>query len=239
MTRSDGRAANELRQVSITTGYLDTVPGSALIEMGGTRVVCTVSVEDRVPGFLRGSGRGWLTAEYGMLPGSSPQRIARESSTGRPNGRTREIQRLIGRSLRAVTDLSVLGEHTLYVDCDVIRADGGTRTASITGGYVALAQAIDTLTSEHRIAPGALAGALAAVSVGVVDGHVLLDLCYEEDSRADTDMNVVMTDQAGIVEIQATAEGAPFSRPQADEMMDAAAEGISELCRTQRQSLES
>jgi len=201
--------------------------------------VCTVSVEDRVPGFLRGSGRGWLTAEYGMLPGSSPQRIARESSTGRPNGRTREIQRLIGRSLRAVTDLSVLGEHTLYVDCDVIRADGGTRTASITGGYVALAQAIDTLTSEHRIAPGALAGALAAVSVGVVDGHVLLDLCYEEDSRADTDMNVVMTDQAGIVEIQATAEGAPFSRPQADEMMDAAAEGISELCRTQRQSLES
>ena len=238
MTRHDGRAATELRPVSITTGYLDTVPGSALIEMGGTRVICTVSVEERVPAFLRGSGQGWLTAEYGMLPGSSPQRIARESSTGRPNGRTREIQRLIGRSLRAVTDLSALGENTLYVDCDVIRADGGTRTASITGGYVALAQAIATLTSERRITSEALAGALAAVSVGVVDGQVLLDLCYGEDSRADTDMNVVMTDSGGIVEIQATAEGRPFSRQQADDMMNAAAEGISELLRAQRRSLE-
>lgn len=239
MTRPDGRAVDELRPTSITTGYLSTVPGSALIEMGGTKVICTVSLEDRVPGFLRGSGKGWLTAEYGMLPGSSPQRIPRESSTGRPNGRTREIQRLIGRSLRAVTDLAALGECTLYVDCDVIQADGGTRTASVTGGYVALAQAIDVLASERRIAQAALSGAMAAVSVGVVDGQVLLDLCYEEDSRADTDMNVVMTDQSGIVEIQATAEGPPFNRQQAGDMLDAAAEGIAELLRVQRRALES
>ena len=236
--RVDGRGAKQLRPVTISPSYLNTVPGSALIEMGQTRVLCTVCLETRVPPWLAGSGRGWLTCEYGMLPGSSPHRIARESATGRPNSRVREIQRLIGRSLRAIVDLDALGERTLYVDCDVIQADGGTRTASITGAYVALAQAVETLIRGGELDDDPVAGPLAAVSVGIVEGELLLDLCYKEDSRAQTDMNVVMTAAGGIVEIQATAEGAPFSRAESDQMLDAAAEGIRQLLEFQSEALE-
>ena len=237
-TRIDGRRANELRQVKMSLEFLTTSPGSVLIEMGQTKIICTVSVENRVPGFLVGKGTGWLTAEYGMLPGSSGQRISRESSTGRPNGRTREIQRLIGRSLRAVLDLDRIGERTLYVDCDVIQADGGTRTASITGAYVALAQSVGSLVSSGQLKQSPLLDELAAISVGIVDSQVWLDLCYEEDSRASTDMNVVMTGSGGIVEMQATAEAAPFSRAEADAMLDSAASGIGELLEKQRGVME-
>ncbi|MFC1526896.1 ribonuclease PH [Candidatus Latescibacterota bacterium] len=239
MSRADGRAPDELRPVVITPGYVDAPPGSALIEMGSTRVLCTVSLEDRVPPFLNGTGKGWLTAEYGMLPGSSPQRVARESSTGRPNGRTREIQRLIGRSLRAVVELGAIGERTLYVDCDVIQADGGTRTAAITGAYVALVHAGRTLTESGRLTASPVCGTLAAVSVGIVDSRPLLDLCYGEDSRAETDMNVVMSGDDAIIEIQATAEGRPFSRKESDQMLDLAAGGIARLRERQSRSLES
>ena len=238
MARVDGRSPDELRPVAITPGFLNTAPGAVLIEMGDTRVICTVSLEERVPPFRVGSGAGWLTAEYGMLPGSSPQRIARESATGRPNGRTREIQRLIGRSLRAVVDLQRIGERTLYIDCDVIQADGGTRTASITGAYVALAESIRIFTQEGKLEENPLREAMAAVSVGIVDGQVLLDLCYQEDARAQTDMNVVMTRGGGIVEIQGTAEGKPFSRREAESMLDAASRGIEELLAIQDQVLQ-
>ena len=238
MARVDGRSPDELRPVAITPGFLNTAPGAVLIEMGDTRVICTVSLEERVPPFRVGSGAGWLTAEYGMLPGSSPQRIARESATGRPNGRTREIQRLIGRSLRAVVDLQRIGERTLYIDCDVIQADGGTRTASITGAYVALAESIRIFTQEGKLEENPLREAMAAVSVGIVDGQVLLDLCYQEDARAQTDMNVVMTRGGGIVEIQGTAEGKPFSRQEAESMLDAASRGIEELLAIQDQVLQ-
>ncbi|MCH7715282.1 MAG: ribonuclease PH [Gemmatimonadetes bacterium] len=236
--RIDGRGASQLRPVSISPSYLNTVPGSALIEMGQTRVLCTVSLETRVPPWLAGSGKGWLTCEYGMLPGSSPQRIARESATGRPNSRFREIQRMIGRSLRAIVDLTALGERTLYVDCDVIQADGGTRTASITGSYVALAQATATLIRDGELSADPVVGPLAAVSVGIVEGEVLLDLSYQEDSRAQTDMNVVMTASGGIVELQATAEGATFSRQESDQMLDTAADGIRQLLEYQSGVLE-
>ena len=238
VTRIDGRRADELRQVKMSLDFLTTSPGSVLIEMGQTKIICTVSVENRVPGFLVGKGTGWLTAEYGMLPGSSAQRISRESSTGRPNGRTREIQRLIGRSLRAVLDLDRIGERTLYVDCDVIQADGGTRTASITGAYVALEQSVRSLVSSGQLKQSPLLDELAAISVGIVGSQVLLDLCYKEDSRASTDMNVVMTGSGGIVEMQATAEAAPFSRAEADAMLDSAASGIGELLEKQRGVIE-
>jgi ribonuclease PH len=197
-----------------------------------------VSLEDRVPPFLSGTGKGWLTAEYGMLPGSSPQRIARESTTGRPNGRTREIQRLIGRSLRAVVDLEAFGERTLYVDCDVIQADGGTRTAAITGAYVALVHAGRSLAESGRLTASPVHHALAAVSVGIVDERPVLDLCYREDSRAETDMNVVMSGDDAIVEIQATAEGRPFSRQESGAMLDLAARGIGLLRGAQDRALE-
>ncbi|MCH7503788.1 MAG: ribonuclease PH [Proteobacteria bacterium] len=237
-SRADGRTCDQLRPVVIRPSYLNTVPGSALIEMGQTRVLCTASLENRVPPWLAGSGRGWLTAEYGMLPGSSPQRISRESTTGRPNSRVREIQRMIGRSLRSVVDLDGLGERTLYLDCDVIQADGGTRTASVTGAYVALTQAMTTLIGAGEIKESPIAEAVAAVSVGIVDGQVLLDLSYEEDSRAQTDMNVVMTASGGIVEVQATAESAPFTRKETDRMLDAAAAGIAQLLEAQRGALQ-
>lgn len=228
--RSDGRQVDELRAVRIEPGFINTAPGSVLIQMGQTHVICTVSVEERVPPFLVGAGKGWLTAEYGMLPGSSPRRIARESSTGKPNGRTREIQRLIGRSLRAAIDLQQLGERTLYIDCDVIQADGGTRTASITGAYVALELACRHLQAEGVLAATPLLGSpMAAISVGIVDGVELLDLCYEEDSAADTDMNVVMIGNGGIVEIQATAEKTTFDRRQTDRLLDLAQAGIETL----------
>ncbi len=239
LNRSDGRAADELRAVKITKNYLCTVPGSVLIEMGQTWVICTVSVEDRVPPFLVGKGGGWLTAEYGMLPGSSGKRIARESSTGKVNGRTREIQRLIGRSLRSVVDLKALGERTLYVDCDVLQADGGTRTASITGAYVALVEAIEKLTENRILDQSPLQNAIAAVSVGVVGERILLDMCYEEDGRAETDMNMVMTGSGGLVEVQGTAEGRPFTRVEADQMLDMGAKGIEDLLAIQQRTLNS
>ena len=235
--RGDGREGDELRPVKITRGYLNTAPGAVLIEMGQTRVLCTVSLEDRVPPFLVGKGGGWLTAEYGMLPGSSDRRIARESSTGKVNGRTREIQRLIGRSLRTIIDLASLGERTVYIDCDVIQADGGTRTASVTGAYVALVEAVNKLTDEGVLEQNPLVDAAAAVSVGVVGDRVLLDLCYEEDVRAQTDMNLVMTASGGIVEIQGTAEVRPFTREEADRMLDMGTKGIKELLQVQENSL--
>ena len=224
--RSDGRRPDQLRPVQISPSYLKTAAGSALIEMGDTKVLCTVSPVDGVPPFLAGTGKGWLTAEYSMLPGSSTRRIARES-----NSRAREIQRLIGRSLRTVVNLEQIGERTLYVDCDVIQADGGTRTASITGSYVALVEALQTLPGDVLI------GQVAAVSVGVVGDLLLLDLCYEEDRRAETDMNVVMTGSGGIVEVQGTAEGRPFTRAQAVELLDLAAGGIEHLLVVQQSVL--
>ncbi|MXW79206.1 MAG: ribonuclease PH [Gemmatimonadetes bacterium] len=224
--RSDGRQPDQLRPVQISPRYLKTAAGSALIEMGDTKVLCTVSSVDGVPPFLAGTGKGWLTAEYSMLPGSSTRRVTRE-----PNSRAREIQRLIGRSLRAVVDLEQIGERTLYVDCDVIQADGGTRTASITGAYVALVEALQTRQGAVPV------DQVAAVSVGVVGDHSLLDLCYEEDSRAETDMNVVMTGSGGIVEVQGTAEGRPFTRAQAIELLDLAAVGIKRLLAVQQSVL--
>lgn len=235
--RTDGRRADELRPVIITRNYLDTAPGAVHIECGRTRVLCTVSPENRVPPFLEGRNSGWLTAEYGMLPGASPQRIPRESATGKVNGRTREIQRLIGRSLRSVIDLSALGERTLHVDCDVIQADGGTRTAAITGAYVALVDAVRHLRRETRLPQDPLRQSLAAVSVGIVAGQALLDLCYREDAGAETDMNVVMTGDGGMVEVQGTAEGRPFTRTQMDSMLDLAADGIRQLHAVQAEAL--
>ena len=233
-TRVDGRRADQLRPVSITPGFLNTAPGSALIQMGHTKVICTVSIEERVPPFLVGKGQGWLTAEYGMLPGSSPRRIEREGARGKINSRTREIQRLIGRSLRAVVNLVAVGERTLHIDCDVIQADGGTRTAAITGAYVALVQAVTTLDLDAD----PIGQAAAAVSCGLVGDRPLLDLCYEEDVRAATDMNVVMAADGGLVEVQATAEGRPFTRGEADRMLDLAAQGIEALLEIQRACLQ-
>ena len=224
--RSDGRRPDQLRSVQIAPRYLKTVAGSALIEMGDTKVLCTVSPVDGVPPFLVGTGKGWLTAEYSMLPGSSGRRVAREA-----NSRAREIQRLIGRSLRAVVNLEQIGERTLYVDCDVLQADGGTRTASITGAYVALVEALQTLQGE------VLVEQVAAISVGIIGDQPLLDLCYEEDCRAETDMNVVMTGSGGIVEVQGTAEGRPFTRTQAMELIDLAAMGIERLLAVQQSVL--
>jgi ribonuclease PH len=234
--RGDGRGWDELRPVRITRSYLNTAPGAALIEMGHTKVICTASVEPSVPPFRAGSGAGWLTAEYGMLPGSSARRIPRDG--GRPNGRTQEIQRLIGRSLRAALDLGGLGERTIYIDCDVIQADGGTRTAAITGGYVALAEALAALRSGGTLQVDPLLQPIAAVSVGVVDEQVVLDLCYAEDSRAQTDMNVVMRADGGIIEIQGTAEGQPFTRQAAEAMLELAGRGIAALRQEQEQALQ-
>ena len=236
-TRPDGRQPGQLRPVSLTPSYLTTVPGSVLICMGDTKVLCTASLEDRVPPFLTGKGQGWLTAEYGMLPGSSPQRIPRETASGRVNSRGREIQRLIGRALRAAIDLELISECTIHVDCDVIQADGGTRTASITGAYVALEESVRSMLLCGIIKANPLRQAIAAVSVGLCDGDILLDLCYQEDSRADTDMNVVMSADGRLVEIQATAEGRPFSRTEAELMLDAAWSGIEELLVYQSQAL--
>jgi ribonuclease PH len=232
--RIDGRKPNELRTVKITPSYIKTADGSVLIEMGGTRVICTAKLEDRVPPFLRNSGKGWITAEYGMLPGSSQQRIGRESSRGKVGGRTHEIQRLIGRSLRAIADLKSLGERTIWIDCDVIQADGGTRTASITGAYVAVAEAVRGWLSKGIITNDPVKDAVAAVSIGIVDGKVLLDLCYEEDSKADVDMNFVMTGSGKFIEVQGTAESAPFTRKQMERMAEIAQDGIKELMKTQK-----
>lgn len=231
--RIDGRNGDQLRSVSIELDYVNTSLGAVLMAMGQTKVICTVSCEERVPPFLVGTGKGWLTAEYAMLPGSSPRRVSREGATGKINSRSREIQRLIGRSLRAAVALEALGERTMYIDCDVLQADGGTRTASITGAYVALRLAANRLMAEGALESNPIRRPVAAVSVGVVEDQVMLDLCYEEDVRAQTDMNVVMTDSGGIIEIQGTAEGAPFNRKQTEEMLDFAAIGIAELMQAQ------
>jgi ribonuclease PH len=235
--RADGRRPRQLRAVKISTGVLKHAEGSALIEMGDTRVLCTASVEDRVPAFLKDSGRGWVTAEYGMLPRSTHTRMEREAARGRVGGRTHEIQRLIGRSLRAVTDLEALGERSIWIDCDVLQADGGTRTASITGGWVALAFAVRNLERKGLLERNPIRGAVAAVSAGVVDGVECLDLCYEEDSKAEVDMNFVMTDQGRFVEIQGTAEAAPFSKTQSDRMAALAWSGIRQLIQLQRAAI--
>jgi ribonuclease PH len=227
--RSYGRSADQLRPVTIETGFVRTATGSALISMGETRVICTASAQEGVPRWLVGSGRGWVTAEYGMLPASTGERKQRDVSRGRPDGRTVEIQRLIGRSLRGVVDFSLLGERTVYVDCDVLQADGGTRTASITGGMLALQLAFARLISEGVLARSPLTGSVAAVSCGIVEGVPLLDLDYREDSTAEVDANVVMTGDGGLVEVQATAERTPLSRAHLDDLLALAAHGIAEL----------
>ena len=238
MIRVDGRNPDQLREVRITPGAQVFAEGSALIETGQTRVLCSVSVEDGVPQFLRGAGRGWITAEYGMLPRSTITRSPRESRTGGPKGRTQEIQRLIGRSLRAAVDLERLGERTLTADCDVLQADGGTRTAAITGAYVALNQALLALVKRNDLSSMPLNCAVAATSVGLVDGQVLLDLCYEEDYRAQTDFNVVMTDQGEFVEVQGTAEGGTFSKGALDEVLTLAERGIAALFQAQKEAID-
>lgn len=232
--RTDGRKLAQLRPIKITPSYIKTADGSVLIEMGDTKVICTAKLEDRVPPFLRNSGKGWITAEYGMLPGSSSIRIGRESSRGKVGGRTHEIQRLIGRSLRAIADLRTLGEKTIWIDCDVIQADGGTRTASITGAYVALAEAVRSWLGRGMISIDPVKDAVAAVSIGIVEGKILLDLCYEEDSKADVDMNFVMTGAGKFIEVQGTAEAAPFTRRQMERMAEIAQTGIKELLKTQK-----
>jgi ribonuclease PH len=235
--RGSGRAANALRPVTITRQYTKHAEGSVLIEFGGTKVLCTASVEEKVPPFRRGSGEGWVTAEYGMLPRATHTRSDREAAKGKQSGRTQEIQRLIGRSLRCVFDLKLLGERTISLDCDVIQADGGTRTAAITGAYVAAFDAISWLLAEGKIGQSPIKDAVAAISVGIVDGVPLLDLEYTEDSACDTDMNVVMTAAGGFVELQGTAEGAAFTRVEMNALLDLAEKGIGELLAAQKAAL--
>ena len=237
MERPSKRAPGQLRPVTITRGYTKHAEGSVLIEFGDTKVICTASVEDRVPGFLKGKGQGWLTAEYGMLPRATHTRGDREAARGKQSGRTQEIQRLIGRSLRAVTDLNALGERTIQIDCDVIQADGGTRTASITGAWVAVQDAVHGLIQRGALGASPLRDHVAAISVGSYQGVPVLDLDYPEDSSCDTDMNVVMTGAGGFVEVQGTAEGTPFSRAEMDRLMELASGGISELVALQKQAL--
>ena len=235
--RTDGRGPRDLRSVRYETGYLEWAEGSVLLEMGKTRVLCAASYDSQVPRFLQGSGKGWVTAEYGMLPRSTAERTPREAARGRQSGRTYEIQRLIGRSLRAVTRLDRLKESSIWIDCDVLQADGGTRTAAITGGYIALALAVRALKERGDLEHAdVLADSVAAVSAGIVDGAPMLDLCYEEDSRAEVDFNVVMTGSGRLVEVQGTAEGQPFSREQLDEMIALAAQGIERLTAVQREA---
>src|SRR5213083_2694068 len=238
-TRTDNRAPDELRAIRITPGFLANAEGSALIEMGNTRVVCAASVEDKLPPHLRGQrSEGWVTAEYGMLPRSTHTRTQREIGRGGPSGRTHEIQRLIGRSLRAISNRSVLGERTITLDCDVLQADGGTRTAAITGAYVAFSIACKRLLEERKIKKSPIVSEVAAVSVGIVDGTALLDLKYDEDSRAQVDMNIVCAGDGRFIEVQGTAEGRPFTREQMDDLLELARKGIEELVRLQRQAIE-
>ncbi|MDD5328742.1 MAG: ribonuclease PH [Sulfuricella sp.] len=237
--RPSQRNPDQLRDIAITRNYTKHAEGSVLIECGHTKVICTASIDEKVPPFLRGKGQGWTTAEYGMLPRSTNTRIDREAARGKQTGRTQEIQRLIGRSLRAVVDLKALGERTIQIDCDVIQADGGTRTAGITGAYVALHDAVSFLLKEGKLQTSPLRDFVAAVSVGVYQGMPVLDLDYAEDSDCDTDMNVVMTGSGGFVEIQGTAEGAPFSRSEMDAMLNLAQSGIAQLVAKQKAALES
>ena len=234
MVRPDGRSWDQARDTVIIPGYQKFAEGSALIEVGNTRVLCSASLEERVPAFLRGQGKGWITAEYAMLPRSTNTRTPRERESGRISGRSQEIQRRIGRALRAVVDLEALGERTVYIDCDVLQADGGTRTAAITGSYVALYQALDMLV-KHRVLPkNPSRGAVAAISVGLVNGGLMLDLCYEEDFQAQADFNVVLTDRGDLVEVQGAAEAEPFPRQRVDEVLALAGRGVESLFRVQQ-----
>lgn len=235
--RPSGRTQEQMRDIRITRHYTKHAEGSVLIEFGDTKVICTASVEERVPGFLRGKGQGWVTAEYGMLPRSTGSRMGREAARGKQGGRTMEIQRLIGRSLRAVIDLGTLGERSIAIDCDVIQADGGTRTASITGGYVALADAINHLLEKKLLTKNPLQGMVASVSVGIFNDQAVLDLDYSEDSNAETDMNVVMNDQGQFIEVQGTAEGHAFNQDELNTMLDYARKGIIELIQHQKEAL--
>ncbi len=235
--RTSGRSPDQLREIKLTRDYTCHAEGSVLVEFGKTRVICTVSIEDRVPGFLKGQGQGWLTAEYGMLPRSTGSRMRREATQNSQGGRTMEIQRLIGRSLRAVVDLKKLGERTLTIDCDVIQADGGTRTASITGAYVALVDAVRSLQYEKLLKEDPVISAIASVSVGIYKGTAVLDLDYAEDSNAETDMNVVMNGEGQFIEVQGTAEGHPFSSAELNEMLALAQKGITELFEIQNKAL--
>ena len=235
--RPSRRLADELRAVTITRHFTKHAEGSVLVEFGDTKVICTASIDEKIPNFLRGKNQGWLTAEYGMLPRSTGSRMQREATAGKASGRTQEIQRLIGRSLRSITDLTKLGERTIQIDCDVIQADGGTRTASITGAFVALSDAIQFLLAKGVLQSSPIMDHVAAISVGVYQGTPVLDLDYLEDSACDTDMNVVMTGQGGLVEVQGTAEGAPFSRQEMDSMMDLAQAGIAQLILLQQAAL--
>ena len=236
--RPDSRAPDQMRAVNIIPDYITTAEGAVLIEVGNTRVICTASVEETVPPFMRNSGKGWITSEYGMLPRSTLTRSTRDATKGRQSGRTHEIQRLIGRSLRAVTDLNRLGERTIYIDCDVIQADGGTRTASITGAFVALGMALEKLVEAGTLNSVPLRDFVAATSVGIVDGEILLDLCYEEDSRADVDMNFVMTAGRKMVEVQATAEHQVFDDQQLNKMLALAGQGVQSLIAKQQAILQ-
>jgi len=235
--RIDGRSSNQLRKVTIQKNFQKNAAGSCLIKMGDTHVVCSASVDEKVPGFLRGSGKGWLTAEYGMLPASCNGRIDRESTKGRPSGRTQEIQRLIGRSLRSVVDLTKLGERTITLDADVLQGDGGTRTASITGCFIALAMAIEKLLKKGALTENPIKDYVAAISVGRFEGTALLDLCYHEDSKAEVDMNVVMTGAGKFVEVQGTAEGEPFSGKDMDKLVALASKGIAQLIALQKKAV--
>ena len=236
--RPSNRAPDEMRQVTLTRNYTMHAEGSVLVTFGNTKVLCNASIEERVPGFLRGKEQGWVTAEYGMLPRSTGSRMGREAARGKQGGRTMEIQRLIGRSLRAIVDMKKLGERAITVDCDVLQADGGTRTASITGGYVALADAIGTLLKDGTLKKNPLTGSVASVSVGIYNGVAVLDLDYPEDSNAETDMNVVMTDSGQFIEVQGTAEGHPFSEAEMHSMLALAKKGIAELCIQQKAALD-
>jgi len=236
--RSDKRSPEQMRPVNIIPDFISTAEGSALIEIGNTRVICTATVEETVPNFLKGAGKGWITAEYSLLPRSTLTRTPREAARGRVSGRTHEIQRLIGRALRAVIDLEELGERTITLDCDVIQADGGTRTASITGAFIALGLALEKLVEAGTLTSAPIRDFVAAISVGVVDGAILLDLCYEEDARAEVDLNFVMTGARKIVEVQATAEQRPFDEAQLKKMMELASKGIESLIAKQRTILQ-
>jgi ribonuclease PH len=236
--RSDNRAPDQMRPVNIIADFISMAEGSALIEIGNTRVICTASVEESVPAFMKGSGKGWITAEYSMLPRSTLTRTPREAHRGRQSGRTHEIQRLIGRSLRAAVDLAQLGERTITLDCDVIQADGGTRTASITGAFIALGLAMEKLVEAGTLTAAPIRDFVGAISVGIVEGTILLDLCYEEDSRAEVDLNFVMTGGRKIIEVQATAEQHPFDEVQLKKMMDLAGRGIDSLIARQRAILQ-
>jgi ribonuclease PH len=237
MQRIDGRNNEQIRPVKITRNYLKHAEGSVLIEMGDTKVICTASVDERVPPFIKGTGKGWITSEYGMLPRSTETRKPRESTRGKVDGRTMEIQRLIGRALRSIVDLGKMGEITVYIDCDVIQADGGTRTASITGSFVALVDALNKLVVQEKLKAIPLNGYLAAVSVGIKDGEAILDLNYAEDSTCQVDMNLVMTDKGEFIEIQGTGEESPFNREQLQELMRLGEKGVNDLIEAQKQAL--